>query len=179
MNGREVYRFATTVIPRAAQSVTRKAGWELEDVSLFIPHQANTRIIESAAKRLNLPMDKFFVNLERYGNTSAASIPIALTEAVAAGKVHPGDKVVLVGFGAGLTWAAAAVEWGAPPPPTTKTWLGRLLAQLGFLSAGFRSWVIRSERHAYNWVMGPVGKDNWRGRLRKRVDAWRHGLRRS
>ena len=177
MNGREVYRFATTVMPRAAQNVTRKAGWELEEVSLFVPHQANTRIIESAAKRLSLPMDKFFVNLDRYGNTSAASIPIALAEAVTAGRVHEGDKVVLVGFGAGLTWAAAAVEWGAPPPPTTKTWFGRLLARLGFVFAGLRSWMIRSERHAYNWVMGPVGKDNWRGRLRKRIDAWRHNLR--
>jgi len=177
MNGREVYRFATTVMPKAAQNVTRKAGWELEDVSLFIPHQANTRIIESAAKRLSLPMDKFFVNLDKYGNTSAASIPIALAEAVAADRLHEGDKVVLVGFGAGLTWAAAAVEWGAPPPPTTKTWFGRLLARLGFVFAGLRSWMIRSERHAYNWVMGPVGKDNWRGRLRKRIDAWRHNLR--
>jgi len=177
MNGREVYRFATTVMPRAAQNVTRKAGWELEEVSLFVPHQANTRIIESAAKRLSLPMDKFFVNLDRYGNTSAASIPIALAEAVTAGRVHEGDKVVLVGFGAGLTWAAAAVEWGAPPPPTTKTWFGRLLARLGFVFAGLRSWVIRSERHAYNWAMGPVGKDDWRGRLRKRIDVWRHNLR--
>lgn len=173
MNGREVYRFATTIMPKATQNVARKAGWDLEEVSLFIPHQANTRIIESAAKRLGLQMDKFFINLDRYGNTSAASIPIALTEAVAANKVHPGDKLVLVGFGAGLTWAAAAVEWGAPPPPTTKTWLGRLLAQLGFLFAGIRSWVIRSERHVYNWAMGPVGKDDWRGRLRKRADAWR------
>lgn len=178
MNGREVYRFATTVMPKAAQSVTRKAGWELEEVSLFVPHQANTRIIESAAKRLGLPMDKFFVNLERYGNTSAASIPIALAEAVGAGRLQAGDKVVLVGFGAGLTWAAAAVEWGAPPPPTTKTWFGRLLARLGFVFAGLRSWVIRSERHAYNWALGPVGKDDWRGRLRKRIDAWRHNLRR-
>jgi len=177
MNGREVYRFATTVMPKAAQNVTRKSGWELEEVSLFIPHQANTRIIESAAKRLSLPMDKFFVNLDKYGNTSAASIPIALAEAVAADRLHEGDKVVLVGFGAGLTWAAAAVEWGAPPPPTTKTWFGRLLARLGFVFAGLRSWMIRSERHAYNWVMGPVGKDNWRGRLRKRIDAWRHNLR--
>ena len=177
MNGREVYRFATTVMPKVALSVTRKAGWELEDVSLFVPHQANTRIIESAAKRLSLPIDRFFVNLERYGNTSAASIPIALTEAIAAGRVHEGDKVVLVGFGAGLTWAAAAVEWGAPPPVTAKTWLSRLLARFGFLFAGLRSWVIRSERHTYNWAMGPVGKDDWRGRLRKHVDAWRHSLR--
>jgi 3-oxoacyl-[acyl-carrier-protein] synthase III len=173
MNGREVFRFATTVMPRAAENVVKKAGWRMDDVKLIIPHQANTRIIESAAKRLGLPMEKFFVNLDRYGNTSAASIPIALTEAVAQGKVRPGDKLVLVGFGAGLTWAAAAVEWGVPPPPTTKSWLDRLLAKIDLFFAGGRSRILRSERHAYNWVMGPVGKEDWRGRMRKRVDHWR------
>ncbi len=177
MNGREVFRFATTVMPRATENVVKKAGWEMSDVSLIIPHQANTRIIESAAKRLGLPMEKFFVNLERYGNTSAASIPIALTEAVAQGKVHPGDRLVLVGFGAGLTWAAAAVEWGVPPAPSTKTWLDRFLALIDLFFAGTRSWILRTERHTYNWVMGPVGKDDWRGRLRKRVDGWRSRVR--
>lgn len=177
MNGREVFRFATTVMPRATENVVRKAGWEIEDVSLIIPHQANTRIIESAAKRLGLPMDKFFVNLERYGNTSAASIPIALTEAVTQGKIHAGDKLVLVGFGAGLTWAAAALEWGMAPEPSTRTWLDRVLATIDLFFAGTRSRILRSERHAYNWVMGPVGKDDWRGRMRKRVDEWRERMR--
>ncbi len=178
MNGREVFRFATTVMPRATENVVKKAGWRMDDVRLIIPHQANTRIIESAAKRLGLPMDRFFVNLERYGNTSAASIPIALTEAVAQGKVRPGDKLVLVGFGAGLTWAAAAVEWGIPAAPSTKGWLDRLLAKIDLFFAGTRSWLLRSERHAYNWAMGPVGKEDWRGRLRKRVDGWRDGAKR-
>lgn len=178
MNGREVFRFATTVMPRAAESVIRKAGWEMADVSLVIPHQANVRIIESAAKRLNVPLDRFFVNVDRYGNTSAASIPIALTEAVAQGRLHPGDKLVLVGFGAGLTWAGAAVEWGMPPPATTRTSLRRFLARLGILLAGNRSWLRQSERHVYNWIMGPVGKEDWRGRLRQRVDAWRDRTRR-
>ncbi len=177
MTGREVFRFATTVMPRATENVVKRAGWQLDDVNVIIPHQANTRIIESAAKRLGLPMDKFFVNLDRYGNTSAASVPIALTEAVAKGKVRPGDKLVLVAFGAGLTWAAAAVEWGVPPPPSTKTWLDRLLAQIDLFFAGGRSWILRSERHAYNWAMGPVGKEDWRGRLRKRVDGWRDDVK--
>jgi 3-oxoacyl-[acyl-carrier-protein] synthase III len=177
MNGREVFRFATTVMPRATENVVRKAGWEIEDVNLIIPHQANTRIIESAAKRLGLPMDKFFVNLERYGNTSAASIPIALTEAVTQGKIRAGDKLVLVGFGAGLTWAAAALEWGMAPEPSTRTWLDRVLATIDLFFAGTRSWILRSERHGYNWVMGPVGKDDWRGRMRKRVDEWRERMR--
>lgn len=178
MNGREVFRFATTVMPRATENVVKKAGWQLSDIQLIIPHQANTRIIESAAKRLGLPLEKFFINLERYGNTSAASIPIALTEAVTQGIVHPGDKLVLVGFGAGLTWAAAAIEWGVPPPPSTKGWLDRFLAKIDLFFAGARSWVLRSERHAYNWVMGPVGKEDWRGRMRRRMDAARANARR-
>lgn len=77
----------------------------------MIPHQANIRIIDGAAKRLNLSDDEVFVNLDKYGNTSAASIPIALDEAVEAGKIHSGDRVVIVGFGAGLTWAASVIEW--------------------------------------------------------------------
>jgi 3-oxoacyl-[acyl-carrier-protein] synthase-3 len=177
MNGREVFRFATTVMPRATENVVKKAGWQISDIKLIIPHQANTRIIESAAKRLGLPMDKFFINLERYGNTSAASIPIALTEAVSQGRVRPGDKLVLVAFGAGLTWGAAAVEWGLPPARTTKTWLDRLLAQIDLFFASTRSWILRTERHAYNWAMGPVGKDDWRGRMRQRIDHWRDRAR--
>ncbi len=177
MNGREVFRFATTVMPKATENVVRKAGWEIGDVSLIIPHQANTRIIESAAKRLNLPLDKFFINLERYGNTSAASIPIALTEAISQGKVRPGDKLVLVAFGAGLTWGAAAVEWGVPPEPTTKSFFDRLLAKISFFFAGARSLVLRTERHTYNWIMGPVGKDDWRGRMRQRMDRARSNIR--
>ena len=177
MNGREVFRFATTQMPKAAEAVARKAGWTVPDLTLIIPHQANTRIIESAAKRLNVPLEKFFVNLERYGNTSAASIPIALNEAIAAGRVRPGDKLVLVGFGAGLTWAAAAVEWGAPIPIKPKPWGRRLLARLRQAVARIRSITLRTERHIYNWVMGPVGKDDWRGKLRVRVDRVRQRVK--
>jgi 3-oxoacyl-[acyl-carrier-protein] synthase-3 len=122
MNGREVYRFATRVMAQASRQVAEQAGWSLDKIDLFIPHQANARIIDSAAKSLNLPPEKVFVNLERYGNTSAASIPIALCEAVDAGKVQVGDRLLMVGFGAGLTWAACAIQWtalkpGAPPRP--------------------------------------------------------------
>lgn len=173
MNGREVFRFATTMMPRATEAVTRKAGWQIADLSLLIPHQANNRIIEAAAKRLDLPLVKFFLNLEQYGNTSAASIPIALTEAIAAGQVKPGDRLVLVGFGAGLTWAAAAVEWGAPVVARPKPALRRLLAALRYQLAGARSLALRTGRHVYNWLMGPVGKDDWRGRLRRRLDRAR------
>ena len=117
MNGREVFRFATRVMDKATHQVVADAGLTLDDVDLFIPHQANLRIIQAAARSLGMPMDKFFVNLDRYGNTSAASIPIALCEAVDAGGFSPGDHLVMVGFGAGLTWAATVIEWGVPRPP--------------------------------------------------------------
>jgi len=81
-----------------------------------VPHQANLRIIQSAARGLKLPLERFFINLERYGNTSTASIPIATCEAVARGRIRPGDRVVFVGFGAGLTWGAALVQWSGPLP---------------------------------------------------------------
>lgn len=176
MNGREVFRFATTVIPKATETVLRKAGWQLADLALIVPHQANIRIIESAAKRLNMPLERFFVNLARYGNTSAASIPIALHEAIAAGRIKPGDKLVLVGFGAGLTWAAAALEWGMPIPSRPQPLLRRLLARIRYTWATARSVIRRGERHTYNWIMGPVGKDNWRGKLRKATDKTRTRL---
>lgn len=111
MNGREVFKFAVRVMGEAATKVLAKAGLEKSDIDLLIPHQANIRIIESAAKRLRLSMEKVVVNVDKYGNTSSASIPIALYEAVKRGRVKDGDNVLLVGFGAGLTWAAAAVKW--------------------------------------------------------------------
>ncbi|MBI5301140.1 MAG: ketoacyl-ACP synthase III [Chloroflexi bacterium] len=131
MNGREVYRFATRVMALAARQVTERAGWQLDQIDLFLPHQANARIIDSAAKALHLSPDKVFVNLERYGNTSAASIPIALCEALAAGKIKRDDHLLMVGFGAGLTWASCAIKWtaampGAPTPQrAAMSWVRR------------------------------------------------------
>ena len=104
MKGREVFRFATKVMARSSQEVVTKSNWELEDVSLIIPHQANRRIIESAARNLKLPIEKFAINLHNFGNTSTASIPLAANEAVELEMIKAGDKIVLVGFGAGLTW---------------------------------------------------------------------------
>jgi 3-oxoacyl-[acyl-carrier-protein] synthase III len=115
MEGKETYRFATRTLASTALAAVEKAGWEPGDVSLFVPHQANIRIIEAVAKGLGLPMDRMFVNLDRYGNTSAASVPIALAEAVNEGRVKAGDKVVLVAFGAGFTSGAVALEWTADP----------------------------------------------------------------
>jgi 3-oxoacyl-[acyl-carrier-protein] synthase-3 len=116
MDGKEVFRFATKVMAQATHEVIKSAGLKLEDINLIVPHQANLRIIEAAARGLKLPMDKFFVNLDRYGNTSTASIPIATVEAVEKGKLKPGDKVVFVGFGAGLTWGALALDWTGTQP---------------------------------------------------------------
>ncbi len=111
MNGPEVFKFAIQIMGKSAKRAMTAAGWALEDLDMLFPHQANLRIITSAAKRLKCPMDKVWVNVDKYANTSAACIPIALTEAQAAGKLHKGDKIVLVGFGAGLTWGSVALKW--------------------------------------------------------------------
>jgi 3-oxoacyl-[acyl-carrier-protein] synthase-3 len=114
MNGREVFRFASRVMADATREAADRAGLKVEDLDIIVPHQANRRIIESAARGLALPMEKFVVNLDRYGNTSSASIPIAVAEALDSGRIRPGDRMVLVGFGAGLTWGALAMQWVAP-----------------------------------------------------------------
>lgn len=111
MDGNEVFKFAIKVMGEAAIAALEDAGLKPSEVDCLIPHQANIRIIQSAAKRLKLPMDKVFVNVDKYGNTSAASIPLALEEAVHSGRVKNNDTVVLVGFGAGLTWASCVIKW--------------------------------------------------------------------
>src|SRR5437762_3902026 len=115
MEGRETYRFATKTMATTALESIRRSGLETADVDLFIPHQANVRIIEAVAKGLDLPMDKMFINLDKYGNTSAASVPIALAEAVNEGRVKVGDNITIVAFGAGFTSGAVTIEWTADP----------------------------------------------------------------
>jgi 3-oxoacyl-[acyl-carrier-protein] synthase-3 len=115
MEGKETYRFATKTMATTALESVRKSGLQPSDIDLFIPHQANVRIVEAVAKGLDLPMDKMYVNLDRYGNTSAASVPIALAEAVNEGRVKVGDRIVMVAFGAGFTSGAVTVEWTADP----------------------------------------------------------------
>jgi len=157
MNGKEVYRFATRVMDKAARQVVADAGLTLDDIDLYIPHQANLRIIQAAARSLGLPMDKFFINLDKYGNTSSASIPVALCEAAAAERIRPGDHVVMVGFGAGLTWAAAVVQWGVPRPPVP-AWR-RTLDGLRYVAAGIRSQGRRLQRRVAAWLFGsPIPK---------------------
>ncbi len=111
MNGREVFRFATGVVPDSVLRAVEKAGLTVDDVDVLIPHQANIRIIDSQLRRLKMREDVAFANVQRYGNTSAASVPVALCEAVEEGRVHPGDTVLLTGFGAGLSWGAAVWKW--------------------------------------------------------------------
>lgn len=110
-DGKEVYKFATKALPTAAQRAAAKIGLDIADVDWFVPHQANIRIIETAAKNLGVSMDKFIINIETHGNTSSASIPIALHEAITDGIIKRGDKLCLVGFGAGLTMGAIILEY--------------------------------------------------------------------
>jgi 3-oxoacyl-[acyl-carrier-protein] synthase-3 len=116
MDGRRVFKFATRVMADSVTKVVSEAGLTADDVELVVPHQANDRIIELARRRLRLPPEKMMINLDRYGNTSAASIPLALVDAVEEGRVKSGDHLVFVGFGAGLTWAAAAFHWEPQEP---------------------------------------------------------------
>lgn len=111
MNGNEVFKFAIKIMGETVMRSLTAAGLTTADLDFLVPHQANVRIIHSAAKRLNLPLDKVMINVDRYGNTSAATIPVALDEARQAGRFKYGDTLAVVGFGAGLTWASAVIKW--------------------------------------------------------------------
>ncbi len=169
MNGREVFRFATRIVGDSIKETLAKADLTLDDVSLVVPHQANDRIITSAARALKLDNTLFMNNVERYGNTSAASIPIALCEALEQDKIHEGDIVVFVGFGGGLTWAAMTVQWGKPFTERG----GRLNPQRRRLTYIFARWRARLRRWSrrlnqrFNRVRPERGRLD---RLRQRVD---------
>ncbi len=146
MNGREVYRFATRVMGRVAKQACEQVGVSLDEIDLLIPHQANIRIIKSASKYLKIDNDKVFTNLSKYGNTSAASIPLALCEAIEEGRVKDHDKLVMIGFGGGLTWGATVLEWGLPTPYKPRQWWYRALRSTIYRWAAFRSWYVRTWR---------------------------------
>lgn len=152
MNGREVYRFATRVMGKVSKQACEKAGVELNQIDLFIPHQANIRIIKSASKYLNIGDDKVFTNLERYGNTSAASVPIALCEAIEQERVKTSDKIVMVGFGGGLSWGATVVKWGVPMPYKSEGWWYRSFRWFVYRWAAMRSEWIRLTRRLENML---------------------------
>ncbi len=157
MRGREVFRFAIKAMPDAVREALNQADLMPADIDLLIPHQANQRILESAAKALDLPPEVIYSNLDRYGNTSAASIPIALCEAADEGLIQRDDVVVCVGFGAGLTWGATAVRWSVPLPvePPTLWRRGRYAMLQSY--AALRSLVRRFVRWLFSsW---PPGRD--------------------
>lgn len=152
MNGREVYRFATRVMGKVSKQACEKAGLNLDEIDLFIPHQANIRIIQSARKSLKLDETKIFTNLQKYGNTSAASIPIALCEAIEQGRIKTHDKIVMVGFGGGLTWGATVVEWGVHMPLKPRRWWYRSMRWFVYRWAEARSGSIRMTRRLENML---------------------------
>jgi 3-oxoacyl-[acyl-carrier-protein] synthase-3 len=113
MNGREVFKFATRVLVSSAEEILRECRRSVDDVDVYIPHQANVRIIEHAVKKLGIPSDRVVVNVDRYGNTSSGSIPLALVDARNEGRLHEGDLLLMTGMGAGLTWGSALMEWAS------------------------------------------------------------------
>ncbi len=112
MNGREVFKFAVRTLASSLKRTVYQAGLTPDEIDLYIPHQANARIIEAAARQMRVPVDKFYINLDRYGNTSAASVPLAMVEAIEEGRLKDGDTVAMCAFGAGLTWATAVMQMG-------------------------------------------------------------------
>jgi 3-oxoacyl-[acyl-carrier-protein] synthase III len=113
MNGREVFKFATRVMVSSAEALLTEVGRTIDDVDVYVPHQANTRIIDYAARKLGIPEERVVVNVDKYGNTSSGSIPLALADAEAEGRLEPGTTVLMTGMGAGLTWGSALMEWTA------------------------------------------------------------------
>lgn len=159
MNGRQVYRFATNVVATSILEAVERADLTLDDIDLIVPHQANMRIVEAAAKKLKIPVDKFFMNVDRTGNTSAASIPLALCEAVQDGRLGPNDNVVFVGFGGGLTWAAAVVQWDAVPKDVQfreHEW-----TRTRYMIARGRSRLRRLRRRIGASILNPVSRDEF------------------
>ena len=153
MDGRAVFRFATRIMADATRRVLDKAGVPVSEVDLVVPHQANKRIIQhSVLRQLKIPEEKVYVNVHKYGNTSTASIPIALCEAIEEGKVAPGDNLVFVGFGAGLTWGACAVKWSVPIEQPESTWWKNTQRQATYQAAAARSKWKRAIRRIYSQV---------------------------
>ena len=146
MKGPEVYRFAVQVMVQATQQALASAHLTVDDIDLFIPHQANIRIIQSATKSLKLPPEKVFTNVQKYGNTSAGSIPIALCEAIELGRIRHGSNLVFVGFGAGLSWGAAVVNWGVSTAPVSDNWWKNVVRNVQSQEAVVRSFALRTQR---------------------------------
>lgn len=166
MNGRQVFRFATQVIASSIEETIQKAGLTIDEIALIVPHQANVRIIETAAKRLKIPQERFYMNVHAVGNTSAASIPIALCDAVQDGRLRPDDNVVFVGFGGGLTWASSVVKWNVTAPEISLP--RREWRRARYIVARGRSQVKKWRRRIVDRVSGsPTPKARMRDADRK------------
>ncbi|NDJ87181.1 MAG: ketoacyl-ACP synthase III, partial [Chloroflexi bacterium] len=168
MNGREVFRFATRVITESIRETLKLANLETDELDLVIPHQANYRIIEAAARALKIPLERFYSNVDRYGNTSAASIPIALCEAIAEGRLQQGDHLVMCGFGGGLAWATIAIQWETIPVER----YSRLMAarqQVTYWYAVQRRRIVRLWRRWSNRLGRSPTPDATMRQLRKRL----------
>ena len=111
MDGKAIFNFATKVVPQSVNIILEKSGVSIDDIKYIVPHQANSRIIDIVARKLNVPIEKFYLNINEYGNTSAASVAIALGEMSNKGMLEKGDKIIISGFGAGLTWGSMLIEW--------------------------------------------------------------------
>jgi 3-oxoacyl-[acyl-carrier-protein] synthase-3 len=159
MDGHEVFRFATHVIKDSVREALDKAGLDMADVALIVPHQANQRIIAAAARSLNIPETMFYSNIHKYGNTSAASIPIALCEAEEDGRIKPNDRLVFVGFGGGLSWGAMVVQWEGVQPrvkPGLPTHILRGRREAEIVFAFWRGRIMRIYRRLEAILRGPT-----------------------
>lgn len=168
MQGRQVFRFATRVVPEASRQVLKQANAEVSDVALFLPHQANDRILQAVARGLGVTEERMFSNLARYGNTSSASIPIALCEAIEQNLIKRDDLIVCMGFGAGLTWAAVAMRWSLPLPVaapsrrmTLRRWLRYRWARVRSSWRRFWRWL---DARLFHILSGQDGREKRRSR---------------
>ena len=171
MNGSEVFKFATRVIGESITQALDIAGLSVKDLSLIVPHQANARIIQAAARSMKIDESLFVTNVDRYGNTSAASIPIALCEAIQQGRVKENDYLAFVGFGGGLTWASMVVKWGAPKPEDrTLNRFNRPRREFSYVFARWRARLARLSRQINDAVRRIRPQQGRMQRLRQRFD---------
>jgi 3-oxoacyl-[acyl-carrier-protein] synthase-3 len=170
MAGSEVFKFATRVISESIPQALDMAGVQMQDLKLIIPHQANARILQAAARALKLDESLFMNNLDRYGNTSAASIPIALCEAIEQGRVQPDDHIAFVGFGGGLTWAAMVVQWGVPEQEERGGRFNRQRRQIGYTIADWRMRVLHTSRNFNETLRRVRPKRGKMDRLSRKVE---------
>lgn len=171
MNGGEVFKFATRVIGEVIHQSLEQAHLTMDDIALIVPHQANMRIIQAAARQLKVDESLFACNMDRYGNTSAASIPLALCEAVQQGRVQPGDNIVFVGFGGGLTWASMVVKWGAPDTDVrTSARFNRQRRIVGYAIAYWHTRISYTSRQLLRMFQRIRPKNGRIARLRQRIE---------